>query len=196
MLIALFRELCCYIQSLAPPCYWPCDKVLMRAGHQTEEKLTLFTFQWICQRSQTFCSQRGLGVSTGPFLSDREKPESCQMLRQWNKGNTEKGVCMDENKESQPCKRLSHSIEEILRRPTVQRSWSVIRENSRLPQPLSCAGTLHSFLSCWKKKSREFSKKKWPPHFHSCVTVDVKNATFLIHPHALVLFLQKMHKSN
>ncbi|XP_075905330.1 homeobox protein aristaless-like 4 [Nelusetta ayraudi] len=61
------------------------------------------------------------------------------MLKKWNKGNTEKGVCMDENKESQPCKRLSHSIEEILSRPAVQRSWSVIKESSRLPQLLSCA---------------------------------------------------------
>lgn len=74
------------------------------------------------------------------------------MLKQWNKGITEKGVCMDENKESRPCKRLSHSIEEILSRPAVQRSWSVIKESSRLPQLLSCAGTLQTILSCLKKK--------------------------------------------
>lgn len=67
------------------------------------------------------------------------------MLKQWNKGNTEEGLCMDEHKESQPCKRLSHSIEEILRRPTVQRSWSVIKENSKL-QSLTCAGTLCNFF--------------------------------------------------
>lgn len=65
----------------------------------------------------------------------------------WNRGNTEKGVCMEEDKESQPCKKLSHSIEEILRRPTcvreektAQRNWSVIKENTRLSNPLSCAG--------------------------------------------------------
>lgn len=93
------------------------------------------------------------------------------MLKQWNKGNTEKGVCMDENKESPPCKRLSHSIEEILSRPAVQRSWSVIKESSRLPQLLSCAGTLQSFLSCLKKKrSMLFSKKE----FRSYVTVEMK----------------------
>lgn len=92
------------------------------------------------------------------------------MLKQWNKGITEKGVCMDENKESRPCKRLSHSIEEILSRPAVQRSWSVIKESSRLPQLLSCAGTLQTILSCLKKKSMLFSKKE----FHSYVTVDMK----------------------
>lgn len=89
------------------------------------------------------------------------------MLKQWNKGNTEKGVCMDENKESQPYKRLSHSIEEILRRPTVQRSWSVIKENSRLPQPLSCAGTLFHFFLVLRKHTI-------PPHFYWLVTVDMQ----------------------
>lgn len=68
------------------------------------------------------------------------------MLKQWNAGNTEEGACMDEKKESQPCKRLAHSIEEILKRPTVQRSWSVIKDNSRLSQSLTCAGTLFHFL--------------------------------------------------
>ncbi|KAA8590464.1 intestine-specific homeobox [Etheostoma spectabile] len=50
--------------------------------------------------------------------------------------------------ESQPHKKLSHSIEEILRRPTcvrkekrVHRDWSVIKENTRTTNQLSCAET-------------------------------------------------------
>ncbi|XP_031141257.2 homeobox protein ceh-9-like [Sander lucioperca] len=50
--------------------------------------------------------------------------------------------------ESQPRKKLSHSIEEILRRPTcvrkekiVHRDWSVIKENTRTFNQLSCAET-------------------------------------------------------
>ncbi|XP_074490405.1 intestine-specific homeobox [Sebastes fasciatus] len=50
--------------------------------------------------------------------------------------------------ESQPRKKLSHSIEEILRRPTcvrrekrVNRNWSVIKEDTRISNQLSCAET-------------------------------------------------------
>lgn len=59
-------------------------------------------------------------------------PEMC------NRGDTEKDFCMDQERESQPHKKLSHSIEEILRRPTcvrrekpVHRDWSVIKESTR-----------------------------------------------------------------
>lgn len=93
------------------------------------------------------------------WAKERKKKNS-QMLKQWNTGNTEEGVCMDEKKEPQPC-RLAHSIEEILRRPTVQRSWSVIKENSRLSQSLTCAGKLFPFKTTIKKK-RQISKKRLP----------------------------------
>lgn len=70
-----------------------------------------------------------------------------QLLGMWNRGNTEKESCMDEERESQPRKKLSHSIEEILRRPTcvrkekiVHRNWSVIKENTRISNQLTCAG--------------------------------------------------------
>lgn len=58
---------------------------------------------------------------------------------------------MDEERESQPRKNLSHSIEEILRRPacvrkekTVQRNWSVIKETTRLFNQPSCVGKFFS----------------------------------------------------
>lgn len=70
-----------------------------------------------------------------------------KLLEMWNRGNTEKKSCMDEERESQPCKKLSHSIEEILREPTYvrkersfHREWSVIKENTRISDQLSSTG--------------------------------------------------------
>ncbi|XP_071361296.1 ALX homeobox protein 1-like [Trachinotus anak] len=61
-----------------------------------------------------------------------------KILEMWNKGDTKKDSCMDQEREILPCKKLSHSIEEILRSPTcvrqekrVHRNWSVIKENTR-----------------------------------------------------------------
>ncbi|XP_035013279.1 homeobox protein aristaless-like 4 [Hippoglossus stenolepis] len=63
----------------------------------------------------------------------------------WNRGDAEKNSCVDQLRDSQPCKKLSHSIEAILRRPTcvrkekrVHRSWSVIKENTRESTQHSC----------------------------------------------------------
>ncbi|XP_050929298.1 intestine-specific homeobox [Lates calcarifer] len=39
----------------------------------------------------------------------------------WNGEDAEKDFCVDQERESHPCKKLSHSIEEILRRPTCVR---------------------------------------------------------------------------
>lgn len=68
-------------------------------------------------------------------------------LGMWNRGDTEKETCMDREMESQPRKKLSHSIDEILRRPTfvrkerrVHRDWSVIKENAAISDQLSCSG--------------------------------------------------------
>ncbi|KAG8012461.1 Homeobox protein aristaless-like 4 [Nibea albiflora] len=44
-----------------------------------------------------------------------------KLLERWNRGNTEEDSCMDEERESPPHKKLAHSIEEILRRPTCVR---------------------------------------------------------------------------
>lgn len=59
-------------------------------------------------------------------------PEMC------NRGDTENDFCVDQERKSQSHKKLSHSIEEILRRPTcvkrektVHRNWSVIKESTR-----------------------------------------------------------------
>nr|XP_046251435.1 intestine-specific homeobox-like isoform X2 [Scatophagus argus] len=66
----------------------------------------------------------------------------------WNTGNTEKESGMDEERESQPSKQLSHSIEEILRRPACVRkdkrvhcNWSFIKENTRISNQPSSAET-------------------------------------------------------
>ncbi|KAJ4938558.1 hypothetical protein JOQ06_003171 [Pogonophryne albipinna] len=74
--------------------------------------------------------------------------EGVKLLEMWNRGNTEKESCMDQQMESQPRKKLSHSIEEILWRPTcarkekkAHRNWSVIKENTRISKQISCAET-------------------------------------------------------
>lgn len=73
--------------------------------------------------------------------------EENRLLKVWNTGDMEKEPCMDEDRESQPCKKLSHSIDEILKRPvciraerTVHRSWSVIKD-TRTSTQLSSSGT-------------------------------------------------------
>ncbi|KAM6936788.1 intestine-specific homeobox-like [Xenentodon cancila] len=57
------------------------------------------------------------------------------LLEMW----TGKGPDMDQERETQPNKKISHSIDEILRKPTsvreehrVLRNWSVIKENNQL----------------------------------------------------------------
>lgn len=76
-----------------------------------------------------------------------------KLLGTWNRGDTEKEPCVEQEMESQT-KELSHSIEEILRRPTcvrkekrAHRNWSVIKENTRISNQLSCTGGFyHSFF--------------------------------------------------
>ncbi|XP_061678161.1 intestine-specific homeobox-like [Syngnathoides biaculeatus] len=62
------------------------------------------------------------------------------MLEMWNRDDMEK------RSDPEPCKKLSHSIEEILRKPNtireeekVCRGGSVIKENSRISNQLVCA---------------------------------------------------------
>lgn len=85
----------------------------------------------------------------------------------WNRGDTESKSCMDRERESQPRKRLSHSIEEILRRPTcvrkekrVPRNWSVIKENTRISNQLPCAGMFLSTYPCYPLLSLKYDKYK------------------------------------
>lgn len=70
-----------------------------------------------------------------------------KLLETWNRGNTETESCMEEERDSLPRKKLAHSIEEILRRPTcvrnetkVPRHRSVIQENTRMSNQLLLAG--------------------------------------------------------
>lgn len=68
-----------------------------------------------------------------------------KLLDMWTKGEREKQFCVDEEKESRQHKHISHSIEEILRRPIrkegrVYRSCSVIKENTEVHNQLSYTG--------------------------------------------------------
>ncbi|XP_054881361.1 retina and anterior neural fold homeobox protein 2 [Poeciliopsis prolifica] len=65
-----------------------------------------------------------------------------KLLDMWTKGEQEKHFCVDQERESRQHKHISHSIEEILRRPIrkeerVYRSWSVIKENTEVHNQLS-----------------------------------------------------------
>ncbi len=86
------------------------------------------------------CSVKRRLVTAVPMAGDK-------LLEMWNRGDTVRESCMDQERESLPRKKLSHSIEEILRRPTcarkerrVHRNWSVIKENTRISNQLSCEG--------------------------------------------------------
>lgn len=64
-------------------------------------------------------------------------PEMC------NRGETKKDSSRDHERETRLCKKLSHSIEEILRRPACVRrettghhNWSVIKGNTKANQHL------------------------------------------------------------
>ncbi|TNN52272.1 Intestine-specific homeobox [Liparis tanakae] len=70
-----------------------------------------------------------------------------KLLEMWNRGDVEKESRVDVEMESQPRKTLSHSIEEILRRPScvrrekrAHRNWSVIKQNTRVSNQLSGPG--------------------------------------------------------
>nr|XP_033491613.1 intestine-specific homeobox-like [Epinephelus lanceolatus] len=60
-----------------------------------------------------------------------------KLLGTWNRGDTEKEPCVEQEMESQP-KKLSHSIEEILRRPTCVRKEKRAHRNTRISNQLSC----------------------------------------------------------
>lgn len=90
-----------------------------------------------------------------------------ELLEMWNRGNTEEESCVDEERESQPRNKLSHSIEEILRRPTcvrrekrVHRNWSVIKENTRISNQLSCPETPQIRLESPKATADHMSQRK------------------------------------
>lgn len=76
-----------------------------------------------------------------------------KLLEMWNREDAEKDSRVDLEMESQPRKTLSHSIEEILRRPTcvrrekrAHRNWSVIKQNTRISNQLSGPGMCYISL--------------------------------------------------
>lgn len=94
-----------------------------------------------------------------------------KLLEMCNRGNTEKESCMDEERECQPQKKLSHSIEEILRRPAclrkekrVHRNWSVIKVNTRISNQLPCAGMVITFFKALLQEAPK--SKLWLKYDH------------------------------
>ncbi|KAM3608578.1 uncharacterized protein V6R79_001184 [Siganus canaliculatus] len=90
-----------------------------------------------------------------------------ELLEMWNRGNTDKEFAMDGERESQQCKKLSHSIEEILKRPTwvqkdkdVQRNWSVIKETTLISDQVSCEGTPQLRLESTKATTDCMNQRK------------------------------------
>nr|XP_020458654.1 intestine-specific homeobox-like [Monopterus albus] len=76
-----------------------------------------------------------------------------KLVEMWNRGDTGKDSCMDQERESQSSKKLSHSIEEILRRPTcarrekkVHHNRSVIKENTGVSNECLSAETQQNRL--------------------------------------------------
>lgn len=70
-------------------------------------------------------------------------------MNMWTREETRES-CMDQERETQPLKKISHSIEEILRKPSfvrnegnVFRNWSVIKETSQVNKKSSCSGKLY-----------------------------------------------------
>lgn len=68
-----------------------------------------------------------------------------KLLGKWTRDDREKQSCVDEERETQQRKNISHSIEEILRRPIrkeerVYRNWSVIKANNEAYNQKSCTG--------------------------------------------------------
>lgn len=74
-----------------------------------------------------------------------------KLMNMWTREETRES-CMDQERETQPLKKISHSIEEILRKPAfirnegnVFRNWSVIKETSQVNNK-SSSGTLYIFF--------------------------------------------------
>ncbi|KAF7225266.1 intestine-specific homeobox-like isoform X2 [Nothobranchius furzeri] len=87
-----------------------------------------------------------------------------RMLDTWTREDTKIVSCMNEDRVIQPQKKISHSIEEILRSPaafirgeeSVYRSWSVIKENNQVTKQRQSADSHQSRLEapteCQKRK--------------------------------------------
>ncbi|KAF6737721.1 Intestine-specific homeobox [Oryzias melastigma] len=100
------------------------------------------------------------------------------LLEMWSRRDAEKRTGGTEETQ----KRISHSIEEILRRPTCptkesggHRSWSVIKENNR---PDSCTGTPQIQREISPKSSAD-CKSESARFTSRCVTVVMMMTAFL-----------------
>lgn len=91
------------------------------------------------------------------------------LLEMWTREEMDKEPHMDQEKETQANKKISHSIDEILTKPTcvrrearVLRNWSVIKENNQVSNLHLYTG---KFLSL-NVKSQEYN--------HTCTPVNLK----------------------
>ncbi|XP_021172388.2 intestine-specific homeobox [Fundulus heteroclitus] len=81
-----------------------------------------------------------------------------KLLDMWTREDREERFSVDGDREAQQHRNISHSIDEILRRPTrvrkeerVYRDWSVIKENSHVHNQHPCTGSP-------QKRPKEFPK--------------------------------------
>lgn len=70
-----------------------------------------------------------------------------KVMEIWKRGDTEEPSRLDKGMEAQPGKKIAHSIEEILKRPSYVRreggipcNWSVISNNNHIHNQHPCAG--------------------------------------------------------
>ncbi|XP_041853320.1 intestine-specific homeobox isoform X2 [Melanotaenia boesemani] len=90
-----------------------------------------------------------------------------KLLELWARRDREKDTCEDQERGTQQHKKISHSIEEILRRPTCvrkegsgHRNWSVIKENTQVPNSHSCSENPQIRLTEESKKSTTHNQRK------------------------------------
>ncbi|XP_047207536.1 ALX homeobox protein 1-like [Girardinichthys multiradiatus] len=90
-----------------------------------------------------------------------------KLLDMWTREDRGKQFRMDEERETLKHKNISHSIEEILRRPTcirkderVYRDWSVIKENAQVHNQPSCTDFPQKRHEESSKSATESQKRK------------------------------------
>ncbi|XP_028264241.1 intestine-specific homeobox isoform X2 [Parambassis ranga] len=87
-----------------------------------------------------------------------------KLLEMWTREDTEKEI--DQESEPETHNRISHSIEDILRRPTcvekrVHRNWSVIKENNTVSSQHSCTESAKMrLLEASPKASTDCQRRK------------------------------------
>lgn len=145
--------MCSQTLPVAPPYQWTCDTAQMQADRRERTTLPFLAARTEQQKTEIIRSldkKRFLHKGRLGYFEPMPRRDTClgdTLLEMKTRGNTEEESCMDEERASQPRKKLSHSIEEILSRPICvrkekrfHRDWSVIKENTGISNQLSQTG--------------------------------------------------------